>query len=91
MIYFKIDFFANQIHYTAKVHKIPSDSTLPVEYHVFNIEPEIPKAPRTFMFVYNIKEETFDSTVFNDDSELSQNMFTSIKNYCLQNDIALTT
>ena len=75
MKFFEIEFFANDIDYTAKVHKIPPDRTLPVEYHVFNIQPEIPMAPRTFMFIYSTEEATFESTVFNNDAELSQNIF----------------
>lgn len=91
MIKFEIEFFANEVNYKATVHKIPSDHNLPVEYHVFNIQPEIPKAPRTFMFVYNEEEAIFESTVFNNDVELSQNIFTSVKNYCREKEIPLTT
>lgn len=88
---FEIEFSANGTDYTARVHKIPSDDNLPVEYHVFNILPAIPMAPRTFMFIYSTEEATFDSTVFNNDAELSQNIFTSIKKYCIETEIQLTT
>ena len=88
---FEIEFFANSGDYTAKVHKIPADYSLPVEYHVFNIKPEIPRAPRAFMFIYNTEEATFESTVFNNDVELSENMFNSIKKYCTENQIPLST
>ena len=86
---FEIEFFANNVEYNAKVHKIPADNTLPVEFHVFNIRPGIPKAPRTFTFVYNPEEATFDCTIFDNDADLSENMFTSIKNHCKQSAIAL--
>ena len=91
MINFQIDFFANDVNYKAKVHKIPSDDNSPVEFHAFNIQPEIPNAPRTFKFTYNTEEAIFQSTVFNNDVELSQNIFTSIKNHCTENNIPLTT
>jgi hypothetical protein len=87
---FEIEFFANDVSYRARVHKIPSDSELAVEYHVFNISPQIPNAPRTFMFIFHPDEGTFDCTIFNDDAELSQNIFTSIKRFCLENQIQLT-
>jgi hypothetical protein len=87
---FEIEFFANGEDYKATVHKIPADYSLPVEYHVFNIQPTIPKAPRAFMFIYNTEESTFDCTVFNDDVELSENMFSSIKKYCIENDTPLS-
>jgi len=88
---FEVEFFANSIDYKARVHKIPSDHHLPVEYHVFNIQPQIPKAPRTFNFTYNTEESFFDSTIFNDDVELSQNIFASIQKYCTENNIPLTS
>jgi len=88
---FEIEFFANGIDYKAKTHRIPADSTLPVEYHVSNIQPEIPNAPRTFMFVYNLEEAHFDSTIFDNDYELSANIFESIKKYCSQHQMALSS
>ena len=88
---FEIEFCANGADYKATVHKIPADYTLPVEYHVFNIKPEISKAPRAFMFIYNADEATFETTVFNDDIELSENMLYSIKKYCIDNDTPLST
>ena len=88
---FEIEFFANDVEYKAKVHKIPPDHSLPVEYHVFNIRPEIRNAPRTFMFIYHAEEATFDCTIHNEDVELSQDMLSSIKTYCAENAIPLTT
>lgn len=86
---FKIEFFSNGVIYTAEVHKIPSENPLAIEYHAFHIRPEIPKAPTSFTFVYHPQEGTFDCTIFKDDVDLSQNMFTAIRKYCLQHDIQL--
>jgi len=86
---FEIEFFTNGREYNATVHKIPPDHSLPVEYHVFNIKPEIPKAPRAFMFIYNKEEATFETTIFNDDIGLSENILHSIKKYCIENDTSL--
>ena len=88
---FEIEFSAHQVNYKAKANKIPSVDNLPLEYQVFNIQPEIPKAPKTFMFRYNLPKEKFECTIFNGDVELSKNIFDSIKNYLTENDIPLTT
>jgi len=88
---FEIEFVANGVDYKAKAHRIPADYTLPVEYHVSNIQPEISKAPRAFMFIYNSEEATFEGTIFNDDVELSQNILASITRYCSENKIPLST
>ena len=79
MINFEIEFVAHGVSYKAKANKIPTVDNLPVEYQVFNIQPEIPKAPKTFMFIYDPPKEKFESTIFNDDIELSKNIFVSIK------------
>ena len=87
---FQIEFCANGIDYQAKAHRIPADATLPVEYHVSKIQPEIANAPRSFMFVYNLEEAHFDSTIFNNDYELAANIFESIRKYCQENKIPLS-
>jgi hypothetical protein len=88
---FEIEFSAHEANYKAKASKIPSVDDLPVEYQVFNIQPEIPKAPKTFMFTYNPPKEKFECTIFNGDVELSKNIFDSIKKYLIENNIPLTT
>ncbi|MEO8764810.1 MAG: hypothetical protein ABI416_11005 [Ginsengibacter sp.] len=88
---FEIEFSANGIDYKARAHRIPADDTLPVEYHVSNIQPQIANAPRSFMFVYNLEEAHFDSTIFNDDYDLSANIFESIKKYCSERQIPLSS
>jgi hypothetical protein len=87
---FEIEFFANGEDYKAMVHRIPADYSLPVEYHVFNIQPEIPKAPKAFMFIYNTYEATFETTVFDNDIDLSENMLHSIRKFCIENDTPLS-
>ena len=91
MINFEIEFSAHGVNYKAKANKIPSVDNLPVEYQVFNIQPEISKAPKTFMFKYATLKEKFESTIFNGDIELSKNMFDSIKDYLNKNAIPLTS
>ena len=91
MINFEIEFSAHGVNYKAEAQKIPTVSSLPVEYKAFNIQPEIPTAPRTFLFKYDPSKEKFESTIFNGDIELSKKMFDSIKNYLNKNSIPLTT
>jgi hypothetical protein len=86
---FEIEFFANGEEYKASVHRIPADYTLPVEYHVFNIKPSIPKAPRAFLFIYNSDEATFETTMASEHPEVVENIFASISKYCSDNRLQL--
>lgn len=84
---FEIEFLSKGLIHTADVHKIPSENPFAVEFHAFNISPGIPKAPSSFTFVYHPQTRAFESTIFKEDIDLSKNMFTSIKKYCLEHDI----
>ena len=90
MISFDIEFVANGTNYKARAQRIPAVDNLPVEYQVLNFDPEIPKAPKTFMFIYNPARQQFESTVFNGDVALSKSMFDAVKKYLGEQNIPLS-
>lgn len=88
MVNFEIHFSIDGSEHTGVVHKIPPVENFPVQYLVFDIEPEIKNAPS--FFVYNPQQQMFDFGGYNESIELPGKMMKAIKEYCTDHHIPLT-
>lgn len=87
---FKIHFLFEGEEYKADVDKIPFFNSLPVQFHVYNVTPEIINIPNPYFFIHEPKSEQFTFALYNHSTDLPGKMIKAIKDYCLENGISLT-
>lgn len=90
MIIFKADFTYDDIDYSVNIQKIPSVENLPVQWHAFDIVPEISMAPNPYIFAYLPETKIFSFEIFNHSVELGNAIFNSISKYCSDHQLPLT-